>query len=260
MNILVFLKIVSQQQFADTLGDHETRLGSGSLVINPTDLYALELALRIKDRNRQTVVTVITMAPASCESELRSALAMGADHAVLVADSKMAGSDSLVTARILAEAAKKLPAQNLLLCGKKSIDSETGHIASQLAAYLHYPIATNVMDFSVEDGLSITHLSDRFVAEYKGQFPAILSICNGTEMVRKPSILGLQRSRNKSVQRFALEDLDLLPEEVGAAGSMTRVIRVETSSLARKAGNMTDDCASGARHIAEAIQKWAVQL
>lgn len=102
MNIIVCLKIVSQATFSDSLTDNDDRLSGGRLSINPADRYALELALRIKDNDPGTMVTVVTMAPAYAESSLRDAIAAGADRAVIVCDSALAGSDTLITANILA--------------------------------------------------------------------------------------------------------------------------------------------------------------
>ena len=136
MNILVCLKIVSQATFTDSLTDNDDRLSGGKLGINPADAYALELALRIKDNAPETMVTVVTMAPSYAENALRDAIAAGADRAVLICDSALAGSDTLVTANILAAAINRLGGFDLVLCGRKAIDSETGHIAPQLSERL----------------------------------------------------------------------------------------------------------------------------
>ena len=93
MNILVCVKIVSQATFSDSLSDSNDRLSGGKLGINPADAYALELALRIKDKDKGTMVTVLTMAPPYVEKSLRDALAAGADEAVMICDSRAAGSD-----------------------------------------------------------------------------------------------------------------------------------------------------------------------
>lgn len=255
MNILVFLKIVSQQQFADTLTNQESRLSSGNLIPNPTDMYALELALRVKDKDHGTVITVLSMAPKSYESELQSLLAMGVDEVVLVADMKLAGSDTLATARALAATVDKLPPQDLLLCGKKSLDSETGHIGPQLASLLDYPLASNVSDFSCENGLYITCLRDHSVQSYQGAYPAILTVCNGTKMVRSPSILQMRRSRNKVVASMDLEALELSPEQVGSIGSPTRVIRTVNLSMGHKHGIVTHDLEQGVSQLAATIKE-----
>lgn len=232
MNILVCLKIVSQATFSDSINDNDDRLSGGKLGINPADAYALELALRTKDKTPETMVTVVTMAPAYAEGILRDAIAAGADRAVLVCDSSAAGSDTLVTAKILAKTAEKLGGFDLILCGAKAIDSETGHIGPQLAQRLNTAFAPGVTAFSAEDGrVSIRCTLDGVSAEYAGAIPAILSVVNGTEMVRRPTIMGLRRSKNAVIETLCLADLGIEPGDAGLIGSPTRTAAVETMSF-----------------------------
>ena len=110
---------------------------------------------------------------------------MGADKAVLISDRRIAGSDTLVTASILAAAIAKLPPQDLILCGKKSIDSETGHVGPQLSVLLSRPIATNVLSFTLVDNrVEFLRAGDRGQRVYAGSLPCILTVCKGNEMVR----------------------------------------------------------------------------
>ena len=160
MQIAVLLKLVSQSTFMDSLAENvKDRLASGQLVINPADEYALELALRLRDRCNGSKVTVVTMSPACAEQVLYETLAMGADEAVHICDSAFAASDTLVTARILASALKKLPPQDMILCGQRSIDSETGHIGAQLAVYLEKPVITNTLSVWRDESDVLHHLS-----------------------------------------------------------------------------------------------------
>ena len=125
MNILVCLKMVSQARFTDSLNDTGAdRLSGGQLVINPADAYALELALRLKDKKSDTFITVLTMAPQYAEHILRTALAMGADRAVHICDGAFAGSDTIMTALTISRAIEHIGPQDIILCGKKAIDSE----------------------------------------------------------------------------------------------------------------------------------------
>lgn len=256
MNILVLLKPVSQLQFADTLKDTDVRLEGGHLAINPADLYALELALRVKDKVDGVLVTAMTMGPAASEGELRQALAMGADRAILLEDKRLAGADTLATARTLAAAMEKLPKQDLVLCGKKAIDSETGHIGPQLAEFLDYPLAANVTEFSVqENAFTVACLRDTAVAEYKRHFPAVLTICNGVTMIRVPTLMALRRSKGKCVEKFTLDDLNLTADMVGISGSMTRVVQVENAEFRKGSGRKITDITDGIREILSVLRE-----
>ena len=251
MNILVCLKLISQAQFSDTLRDSDDRLTGGQLGINPADMYALEMALRIKEKQTGTVVTVVTMAPALAEHSLREALAMGADKAVLISDRRIAGSDTLVTAKVLAAAIAKLPPQDMILCGKKALDSETGHIGPQLSVLLSMPIATNVVEFTAKSGIvDILRAEDKGEYRYSGKTPCILTVCNGNEMVRKPTIMGLRRSRNAEISVMTLDDLDLDASCVGLDGSPTRTVNTRTTAFRTGGGKVAADISSGVRELA----------
>ena len=254
MRILVLVKITAQPLFADTLKEQAARLAAGRLMLNPPDQYALEMALRIKDRKPDTAVTVLCMAPKSCETELREALAMGADEAVLIADPQLAGSDTLVTARVLAAAVRLLPPPDLILCGKKSIDSETGHIGPQLAALLQLPLAADTIRFSVEDGLEVQCLRDRSVRTYRGTLPALLTLRHGTEPPRRPTIGGIRKSRDKTVRILTAHELGLSPEETGSAGSPTRVEGMTRFEPKAKDGLRIKDIGEGVRTLSSWIR------
>lgn len=256
MNIIVCLKIVSQATFSDSISDNNDRLFGGKLGINPTDRYALELALRIKDNNPGTMVTIITMAPAYAENSLRDAIAAGADHAVLVCDSALAGSDTLVTAKILASAIRFLGSFDLVLCGRKAIDSETGHIAPQLSERLGLPVATAVTAFNVQDDtLHIFCTSDGASAEFTGKTPAVLSICNGTDMVRNPTIVGMRHSKNAAIKHIALADIGIPAENAGLSGSPTHTAAVETMSFRKGKKYVCTDAETGAQTLLELIRR-----
>lgn len=255
MNILVCVKIVSQATFSDSLSDSNDRLSGGKLGINPADAYALELALRIKDKEKGTMVTVLTMAPPYVEKSLRDAIAAGADEAVMICDSRAAGSDTLATSKIIAAAIKTLPPQDLILCGKKAIDSETGHIGPQLRVLLDMPLLTNVTSFALNAGTVTANCArDGVAAQYSGALPAILTVCNGTDMVRSPTIMGIRRSKNAVIKQLSLDELNVDVDEVGLEGSPTRTVSVETISFRRGKKNLCNDAEAGSLKLMELLK------
>lgn len=253
MRILVCLKLIAQMQFTDFLtGCGDERLKSGQLELNPADCYALELALRIKDQRPESEITLLSMAPPAAESALRGALAMGADRAVLVSDGAFAGSDTLMTSYVLARAIGLLAPQALILCGRKALDSETGHIAPQLAARLGLPCATNIVDFTAAGAqLLMTRAQDEGLVRLSARPPLVLSVCNGTGMVRKPSILGLRRSAGLEIERFDRARLGLRPGLSGKNDSGTETIAVRDIAFSARAHTQTQSIeAGGARLLA----------
>ena len=249
MNILVCLKMVSRSTYSDTFAESASadRLSGGQLGLNPADAYTLEQALRIKDRRPATRITVITMAPKTGEQILREALAMGADEAVHVSDIAYAGSDTIATAGVLAAAIASLGRFDLILCGRKAIDSETGHIGAQLSQALGVPFLSNVLSLVPGNGAveAICALSDG-TAKFRCPCPVLLTVINGTDMVRAPMILGLRRAKNVPIRLVTTAT-------VPAVRSGTETISVTELSFAHRHGEKETDLQRGIERLVKLL-------
>ena len=187
---------------------------------------------------------------------LRSALAMGADEAVLVCDRIFAGSDTIATAKTLSAALKALPRQDMIFCGSKAIDSETGHIGAQLAAlnelrYMGDVLAVN----ELRDGrLCVKHAGKHGAEEYSLVLPAVFSIINGTGMIRSPTIFGLRSSAKREIRIMTGDTLHLTAEQAGKNASGTETVRIDRLSFAHRHGAYTDDVHDGAARLAEMLE------
>lgn len=140
-------------------------------VFNPDDLCALEKALRIKERNAGSKVTVLTMGPKRATELLREALYRGADDVILLSDAAFAGADTLATSYALSTAIRKIGNYDIILCGRQAIDGDTAQVGPQVASMLELPQVTCVREI-VEMGQS--------------GIVAVRSIENGTELVKAP--------------------------------------------------------------------------
>ncbi len=140
-------------------------------VFNPDDLCALEQALRIKERNAGSKVTVLTMGPKRATELLREALYRGADDVILLSDAAFAGADTLATSYALSTAIRKIGNYDIILCGRQAIDGDTAQVGPQVASMLELPQVTCVREI-VETGQS--------------GIVAVRSIENGTELVKAP--------------------------------------------------------------------------
>ena len=144
MNVIVCIKQVPAKIKIEI--DPKTgTLASGGVdrAINPPDLYALEEGLRIKEKTKGKV-TVLTMGPAKADESLKEAIGYGADEAILLSDPAFEGSDTWATSHILAKAIKKIGQFDLVICGKQSIDGETGQVGPMLAEALGVPFVSLV--------------------------------------------------------------------------------------------------------------------
>ncbi|MBT8342393.1 MAG: electron transfer flavoprotein subunit beta/FixA family protein, partial [Desulfatitalea sp.] len=111
--------------------------------LNPFDRPALEAALQLKDEQGGSV-TALSMGPAVATEALVEARAMGVDRAVLLCDAALAGSDTYVTSRVLAEAARRLSPFDFLLFGTRAADSDTGQVGPQTATAMEIPFVSGV--------------------------------------------------------------------------------------------------------------------
>jgi len=114
-------------------------------IVNPLDLYAIEAAIRLRQAHGGQVVAV-SMGPPKADKALREAVAMGCDEAVLLTDKAFAGSDTWSTSYVLAQAIRKLGAFDLVICGERATDGDTGQVGPGIASFLDLPVATYVAE------------------------------------------------------------------------------------------------------------------
>jgi len=193
------------------------------LLLNPFDRTAVAEAVRLRGQVGGTV-TVMTMGPPQAADALREALAMGADRAVLLSDRVFAVADTLGTSRTLALALEK-EGFDLILCGRKTVDSETWQVPPEVAAFLSIPHVTNVASVEPADGgLRVVRDTDTGGADYELALPALLSVARALpEEQAEPG--------DGEVETWTAHDLvDDVDEEYdkrfGQTGSPTRVLAV----------------------------------
>lgn len=198
----------------------------GTLMTNLADVYALESALTLAGQDG--TADVFTMGKSSACALLRDACALGAKGLFLINDPLFAGSDTFVTAKILAAAIKHEGSYDLILCGRRTLDGETGQVGGQLAAVLEVPCVTNVirLEQSGERAIRCTRLLEETRQMVETDFPAVVTVCEGVEEVghpRLPSLRGIRAAGHAQIKRITNETLQLNPGSVGLAGSFTRV-------------------------------------
>src|SRR5262245_853946 len=140
MRFLVFIKQVPDSSEIRFDSKNKTLVRDGvKNIVNPYDRRAISEAIRKRDESGGEVV-VATMGPAQAREALSEAIVMGADRAVHLQDRRLAASDTLATARVLAAAANKI-GFDIIFVGQASTDSETGQIGPELAEFLNLPCA-----------------------------------------------------------------------------------------------------------------------
>ncbi len=199
--------------------------------INPFDVYALEEAVRVKERlvqqGEQATVTVLSMGPPQAEQSLREAISLGADDAVLVSDRAFRGSDTWATAFALAMALKKLE-PDIVFCGMQAIDGDTGQVGPGIAVHLDYAQAPYVAKIESLDKKKITvrRLLENGYEVCSVRLPIVLTVVKEINEPRTPSLRGKMNAKKAQIPLWKAVDIEAPEEKLGLAGSPTQVVKV----------------------------------
>ncbi|MFC2087829.1 electron transfer flavoprotein subunit beta/FixA family protein, partial [Bacteroidota bacterium] len=147
-------------------------------IFNPDDLNALEQALRLKDKNKKTKITLLTMGPGRAAEIIREGLYRGADDGFLLTDRAFAGSDTLATSYAITQAIKKLGKSDMVICGRQAIDGDTAQVGPQVAEKLGIPQITyteEIINIS-EKKITVKRRIERGVEILESPLPILLTI------------------------------------------------------------------------------------
>jgi len=203
-----------------------TKAGSDS-IINPFDQNALEEALRLKEKHGGKV-SAVSMGPAQAAESLREAIALGVDEAILLSDPAFEGSDSWATAHILSLGIRKLGLPDLIICGRQTIDGETGQVGPELAEMLGLPFVSSVsrIEEAAEGLVRMQRMDEEGHHVVEMQLPGVIGVVKEINVPRLPSLRGLMQAKKASITVWNGQDLDLDPARVGSKGSPLRTVRV----------------------------------
>jgi electron transfer flavoprotein beta subunit len=226
MKIAVCVKQVPDATVHKKIDPQTKRLDrSGEGALNPTDLNAVEEAIRIKDAHGGEVV-LVSLGPAKAMDSLRKALAMGADRAVLVSDEAAAGSDLVATSRLLAKALDREDA-DLVLFGQASSDGDGAVLWAAVAERLQRPVVSQVASLAVDAGsISGKRQTEHGYDTISAPLPAIVAVSDAINEPRYPSLKGIMGAKSKPQETLSAADLGLDAESVGEAGSKTTVLEL----------------------------------
>jgi electron transfer flavoprotein beta subunit len=190
-------------------------------VLNDLDEYAVEEALRIaeahggNEEGGPNTVTVISMGPERATEAVRKALSMGANDAILVTDSKLAGSTSAVLAAVISGGGF-----DLVICGTESTDARMSVVPAMLAERLNAAQLTFASKVEVDPSaqkVSITRVTEAGVEEMNAQFPCVISVVEKINEPRYPSFKGIMAAKKKTIES---KDLASVGVSVDSAWSL----------------------------------------
>ncbi|UOQ94601.1 electron transfer flavoprotein subunit beta/FixA family protein [Halobacillus shinanisalinarum] len=216
MNLFVLMKRTFDTEEKIVIENGGIAEESAEFIINPYDDYAIEEAVQLKDEHGGEV-TVVTIGGEDAVKELRTALAMGADKAVLInTEDDLEDGDAYTTAKILAEFFKEKEA-DLILAGNVAIDEGTGQVGPRLAEFLGIPSITTITNLEVEgDRAVIERDVEGDVEKIEAELPLLVTAQQGLNEPRYPSLPGIMKAKKKPLEELELDDLDLEEEDVEA--------------------------------------------
>jgi electron transfer flavoprotein beta subunit len=213
MKIVVAIKQVPDTATQVKLGADRRAIDTAGItwIVSPYDEFAVEEALRIKEKRGQGEVVAVTLGPERAKEALRSCLAMGCDRAIHVNDPGLAEADTLAAAQVLAAVVKN-EAPQLVLCGRQAIDDDMGAVPAQLAEVLGWPCAYWIMEQAIDaDGknIRVARQVEGGLEVFELPLPAVVTAQKGLNEPRYPTLKGIMGAKKKEIRDVKASDLGL---------------------------------------------------
>jgi electron transfer flavoprotein beta subunit len=265
MKIISCIKPVPDPASRLAINENKTWIKDQDLtfVASEADNYALEEALRLKEKHSGDVV-VLSMGGEEAARVLRSGLAMGADRAIHLLDAKFKGADEFAAASTLAKAIEKDGGADLILTGVQSDDLGTGMTGTMLAEFLGYAHATVVVGVEANpDAKSLKvrrELEGGIIETVELSTPAVLTIQFGINQPRYASLKGIMAAKKKDFKAWSAADLGLQDDSVGKAGAMYEVKEIFVPERKSKVEIISGSPEEAAASLVEKLRKEAKVL
>jgi electron transfer flavoprotein beta subunit len=247
MKIAVCIKQVVTREWQLRVNESKTwiRDQDASFELNEPDAYALEEALRLKEKHGGEVV-VVSAGPARAAQVLREALARGADRAIHVESDALAAADAFVVADALAGALRE-ENFNLVLTGLQSDDQGFGQVGVVLAEKLGMPHATIIMEVQASDsGLRVKReLEGGWFQWMSLPLPALLTIQSGINQLRYATLKGIMAAKKKEIRKVPF---------AGSAASAQKIVSVYFPEKGKKTQMLPGSPAEAARALVQKLR------
>ncbi|WP_033541713.1 electron transfer flavoprotein subunit beta/FixA family protein [Planococcus sp. CAU13] len=233
MNIFVLVKRTFDTEEKLVISGGKIQEDGAEFIINPYDEYAIEEAIKVRDEHGGEV-TVITMGGEDAEKQLRTALAMGADKAVLInVEDDVEELDQYTSAYILAEYLKDKEA-DLILAGNVAIDGGSGQVGPRVADLLDINYVTTITSLKIEgEKVTIVRDIEGDAEELETSLPLLVTAQQGLNEPRYPSLPGIMKAKKKPLEELELDDLDIDEEDVEAKTETIEIFMPPAKSAGR---------------------------
>ena len=251
MHIIVCAKVVPTSSVTIQIDPTTKRMVRKDVTqeLDPQAACAVEEALRLTEKHGGTV-TLVTMGAEDSTIGIRSALAMGVAAAIHLSDPALAGSDTLGTAKALAEAIRK-ETFDLIFCATESSDSYAGIVPGQIAQLLGIAPLTFAKEIAIEGkNITIKRQSESGYDVVESELPALVTVTTGINEPRYPTLKGIMGAKKKEIKKYTAADLGLGPDQVGESGAREKVLTVGRPPT-RQAGKVIKDEGDAGKQIAD---------
>lgn len=196
-------------------------------VLNPYDYMALTMSLNLKKNISDCQVVCICMGTESSKEILTYALALGIDDVILISDSVFAGSDTVATSYILSKAISSIGNADLIICGERSVDGETGQVAYGIAEHLGFSCVNNISEFVgvSEKSVECIRKSETMTELIRIPFNSVIISRGCKTDYEIASLLARKRAKKKGISILTHIELGITKEQCGLSGSKTRVLK-----------------------------------
>jgi electron transfer flavoprotein beta subunit len=196
-------------------------------IINPFDTYALEEGVRLRERFGGRVM-VVSMGPPQADAALREAISLGADEAILLSDRAFAGSDTWATSYVLSKAIARIADYDVVVCGRQTLDGDTGQVGPGLSEMLGIPFVAYVskVEEVAEGVMRVQRMVEEGYETMEMSLPAVITVVKEINVPRVPSLRGTLKSKTAEIPVWTAADIGVEEEKAGIAGSPTRVVKV----------------------------------
>jgi len=256
MNIVVCIKQVPGTTEIKIDPETNTLVREGvESIINPFDGYALEEAVRLRERCGGKVIA-ISMGPPQADAALREAISLGADEAVLLSDRAFAGSDTWATSYVLSRAIAKIADYDVVICGRQTLDGDTGQVGPGLSEMLKIPFVAYVSKVEeIREGyIRVQRMVEEGYETIEMALPAVITVAKEINVPRLPSLRGSMKAKSAQIPVWTAADIGVEENKAGIAGSPTRVVKVFFPQRTSKGEMLQGNVEEQAEQLLERLQ------
>ena len=257
MKIIVCVKQVIDTAARINIKNGELDTQRSSRVLNPYDEYAVEEALKIREKMPESEVTVISVGAEGFRDTLKTGLAMGADRAIHLSDPVFEGLDNLGVAQVLAKAIRTLN-YDLILCGRQAVDDDMAHVGPSLAVLLGLPFVTVITKLEIFPDLKsavITRQIEGGSEILETPVPVLLTCQKGLNQPRLPSLKGIMAAKKKEIQVMDAAAIDFDPHVMGKEANRLQEDKLELPPSRKKGEILGGSVEESASRLVQALRE-----